>query len=50
MLVAEGVGRHERVEGVGLGRRESVAFPNPGRDLRRDAIDQQALLLQVFDE
>jgi hypothetical protein len=50
MFVAQGIGQHERVEGIGLGRSEPVAFPGPGGDLRGDAVDRQATLLQVFDQ
>jgi hypothetical protein len=50
VLVAQGVGQDERVECVGLGRGESVAFPRPGRDLRRDAEQLDSALEQVLDE
>jgi hypothetical protein len=50
MLVSQGVGEDERVEGIRLRRSEPVALPGPGRDLRRDAEDLDAEAVEMFDE
>ncbi len=50
VLVAQRIGQHERVECVGLSRRDPVSLPRAGRHLRRHAEQPVALVLQGLDQ
>jgi hypothetical protein len=50
VFVPQRVGQHERVEGVRLGCRQSIPFPGPGGNLRRDAEQLQPGRLEVLDQ
>lgn len=50
VLMAQGVGQHERVEDVVLAAGGPMALPGAGRDPRRDRIDHMASALQMLDQ
>ena len=50
VLVAQGVGQHERVEHVVLAAGSPVALPGAGRDPRTDRIDPMPAGLQVLHQ